>query len=194
MLVIHGEDSLSSRKFFLTERAKAKAAGLEILDINGSEVTYADLDNKLASMSLFADVFVCIENLFTRRASKEKDKLIELLATAKKNVLIWEDRDVTQKILKLKDSKTQRFDLPKYLFAFLDKLDLVSLHNALKTMPAEVLLASVATRLRKRIMAGDESLVSRYQALLEIDYKSKTANMPYTLDIALELWVLRSVV
>ncbi|MEK7155049.1 MAG: hypothetical protein AAB697_02890 [Patescibacteria group bacterium] len=177
MLILHGDNQVASRQK-LTE-LKKNASVLEFL---GSDLTLETLANVMATKSLFGQAnTIVIEGLFSQRTSNLKKELIAyLLAHQTSDVIVWEGKDVTAQV---KDfSQVQKFDLPKFIFNFLDRPTIAGLHQVLQTMPAEQILASLATRAHKR------ANLSWLKSLLDLDYRLKSGVLPYDLATGLELW------
>jgi len=177
MIILHGDHQVASRQKLL-DLKKDKS----VLEFLGSELTLAALVNTLTTKSLFGQAnTIVIEGLFSLRPSTLKKILITyLLNHLESDVIVWEPKDVSSQIKDFK--QVQKFDLPKYIFAFLDNPTVSGLQQVLQTMPPEQILASLATRGYKRV---DTKWL---QELLTIDYQLKTGNLPYDLTTALELW------
>ena len=92
------------------------------------------------------------------------------------NITMWEGKDVSTLL------PNKKFDLPKYIFKFLDNPSVELLHLCLKSLPVEMLFASLVTRAHKQVKTV------WIKELLQIDYKIKTGALPYDLVTALELW------
>lgn len=140
------------------------------------------LVNAVETNSLFGQAnSVIIEGIFFQRPSANKKILTEYLELHQgSDIIIWESKDVTSQLKNFKN--IQKFDLPKYIFSFLDNPSVSGLHQVLQTMPVEQILASLGTRAYKRVNT------KWLQELLTIDYKLKTGALPYDLTAALELW------
>jgi len=179
MLILHGDNQIASRQIFLD----SKKDGL-ILD----EVTIDRLRQAIESKSLFGENNQAIaENIFSARPSNQKKIIIEYLKDHQTDpVLIWENKDVTAQLKEFDIKIIRRFDLPKYIFSFLDHPTISGLHQLLQTMSPEQILASLATRAHK------QANVKWLNELLTIDYRLKTGLLPYNLTTALELWVSKS--
>ena len=197
MTILHGDNQIASREAYLTAKQQAQKQGLNIVDLSGDTLTLPDLTQAVESKSLFGSAnAVFIENLFSRRPSNDKkqivDYLLKLVSPLRLRgdqgvICIWEPKDVSTQI---KETPSQRFDLPKHIFAFLDNPNLSTLHLALSTVPVEQLFASLATRVHKVLLGqGRTSKKIDPIDLLEIDYKQKTSSAPYDLTAALEIWL-----
>ena len=150
MLIIHGEDSVASRNYFLS------LPHTTILD--GQQITIDDLYTALNNTSLLGETTtIFVENLFSKKP------LVAFLQTnIQADIVVWEKKTVTT------DLPNKRFDLPKYIFKFLDNPSVELLHLCLKSSPAEMLFASLATRAHK------QGKIEWIKSLLDIDYKIKT--------------------
>jgi len=171
MIVLHGDNQVASRSALL-----AAKEGKSILEFMGSDLSLNQLVNAVETNSLFGQAnTVVIERAFTKK------EIAEYLAKNQdKDIIIWEPKDVSAKVKDFKN--VQKFDLPKYIFKFLDAPSLSTLRLALSATPPEVVFASLATRAYKR------AHTKWLQELLTIDYKIKTGVLPYDLATALELW------
>lgn len=183
MLILHGENQVESRR-----QLQLAKQGQQTVEF-GPDVNLDQLIPAVESASLFGSSnTVIIENVFSARPSSEQRAVINyLIRHQDQAVIVWEGKDVSAKVKDFDPRLVQRFDLPKYIFAFLDHPTVSSLHQVLETMPAEQVLASLATRAHKR--ANTRWL----NDLLAIDYAQKTSQAPYDLATALELWVAKNV-
>lgn len=177
MLILHGDNQVASRQALL-----AAKEGRPILEFTGSDISLDKLVNAVETNSLFGQANTAvIEGIFSQRVSANKKTIVEYLESHQdSDILIWESKDVSSQIKNFKN--IQKFDLPKYIFGFLDNPTISGLHQVLQTMPPEQILASLATRAYKR--ANTKWL----QELLTLDYQLKTGSRPYDLTTALELW------
>lgn len=189
MQIIHGDNQVASREQFLKAKQEAQKQGLNIVEFSGDSLTLGDLTQAVESKSLFGSAnAVFIEGLFSRRPSNEKKQLVEyLIRSHPEQVITWDPKDISAHV---KDIPSQRFDLPKHIFAFLDNPNLSTFHLALSTAPVEQIFASLATRVHK-VLLGQGRITKKINPLelLEIDYKQKTSSVPYDLTDALEIWL-----
>ncbi len=178
MLILHGDNQITSREALNSLKKDALVINNLSLDI---------IRQAVESKSLFNDIKqIVIENIFSSRPSNSKKQIIEyLLANQKENILIWESKDVTTQLKEFSPQIIKSFVLPKYIFNFLDRPTIPGLHQVLQTMPAEQILASLATRAHKQVNT------KWLEELLAIDYKLKTGLLPYDLSTALELWCVK---
>ena len=104
-------------------------------------------------------------------------------------MVIWEPKDVSAQV---KDLPSTKFDLPKYIFNFLDNPALESFHKCLEVMPVEQIFASLATRVHKALLGqGRIAKNINPRELLDLEYKQKTSSPPYDLTSALEIWLTK---
>ncbi|MBI5358269.1 hypothetical protein HZB69_01410 [Candidatus Amesbacteria bacterium] len=177
MLIIHGENQIASREYFLDLRTKNPG---DILD--GDNLTLNDLQSKLNAISLFGETqHIYIENLYSRRPSNEKKAIIEYIESHNPlNLVIWEHKAVTTK------AENKNFEMPKYLFAFWNKPTLKNFHLALQVAAVEQIFAGLITGAHKK---QDKKTLKEF---LDIDYKNKTSALPYDLKAALEFWLIKT--
>ena len=180
MLIIHGDNQIASRDCLISSKT-----GKQVLEFFGNNLNQDQINQALNTQSLFGQIYtVVIEGIFSQRPSANKKAIIEYLESHQDaDIIIWESKDVSSQVKNFQN--IQKFDLPKYIFSFLDRPSVPGLHQVLQTTPAEQILASLATRAYKR--ANTKVL----QELLAIDYKLKTGALPYDLAAALELWIAK---
>ena len=202
MIIIHGENQIASRQHFLSQKESAETQGLNIVDFAGESLLLSDLIQATESSSLFGTVnLVFIEGFFSRRPSNDKKRIVEYFISKNQNtnLFLWDAKDISAQIKDFSPNTIKRFDLPKYIFSFLDDLDLSTFRKCLENMPVEQLFASLITRLHK-VLVGEgrfkkpfstSQLAIMNSQLLKIDYAQKTGAAPYDLTTALELWLLK---
>jgi len=165
MMILHGENNLLSRQRLTSEIAnfKNKTQG-EVLKFEGSSLILMDLRQALESSSLLGEIYlVVIENLFSRRISKEKQKIIDYLKkTVAQNLIIWEGKKIDGRTLTSFKGQVLRFDLDPVIFRFLDslspgkaKISLTLLHQCLTQDPPEIIFFMLARQIRFLILAAD---------------------------------------
>jgi len=121
--IIHGNDIVSSRKFYIDERKRSPHA----ITFSGDNLNLTDLAQALEGDSLFyiANKEIFIEDFFSKKPSQEFDSIVSYLQKHGKNVniKIWEAKEVSKKQLNnLKNTTIKLFSLPKPLFLFLNEL------------------------------------------------------------------------
>jgi len=191
MQIFHGDNQIASRERFLATKQAAIKQGLNIVELSGDQINLPDLTQAVESKSLFGSAnSVFIESLFSSRPSNAKKQIIGyLLNKTGENMVIWEPKDVSAQV---KDLPSTKFDLPKYIFNFLDNPALESFHKCLEVMPVEQIFASLATRVHKALLGqGRIAKNINPRELLDLEYKQKTSSPPYDLTSALEIWLTK---
>lgn len=165
MIILHGENIIASRQKLKEEIElfKKKENG-EILRFEGNDINLITLRQALDSLSLIeGNKLIVLENLFSGRKSKEKEKIIDYLKKNNpNNLLIWEGKKIDGRSLASFKNKTLKFDLPVIIFRFLDSLlpnnSQVSLnlfHQCLNQDPPEILFYRIIKQFRLLILATD---------------------------------------
>jgi len=213
VIILHGDNQVASRQHLTTLKQAATKLGKQITELAG-EVSLELLMPAAESNSLFGSSnLVVIENLFSGRPSNDRKAVISYLLAKSGDVVVWEGKDVSGKIKDVDPQSTRRFDLPKYVFKFLDNLSITSLQLALSTAAPEQILALLASQIHKIILFKEDvaslpswqlaklkiqssrfkiqDLIKLNRELLEIDYAQKTSAAPYDLATALEIFVVR---
>lgn len=202
MIILHGEDQLSSRNKLSELTNQARARGDTIINLPGDSLTLEQLIQVSANDSLFGNnTFLVIESIYSRRPSEDKKILTEYIELNQKGIaVVWEPKDVSSQLKTIDARLIAKFDLPKHIFKFLDNPSLETLHLALSTAPVEQVYASLATRLHKVLLGQGrftrklsfDQLSAMNHDLLAIDYRQKTSSAPYDLTAALELWLAKT--
>lgn len=214
MLIIHGDNYSLSRQAWVDEKAKYPDA----LIIDGSNLNFSDLSKYLHTTSLFGSQrTLFVENLFSRRPSVEKNKILDYFSgfSPPPEIIFYDPKDVTASLKAFPPSIIRKFDWPKYLYQFLDSFSLPSLRLTLGQMPPEVVLASLAKQLHNLLLLKHGSadlpawqagklkplanrfflpqLISMQKQLLNIDYRSKNSLLTADLGTALVDWCIKNV-
>ncbi|MBI2430894.1 MAG: hypothetical protein HYV39_02685 [Candidatus Levybacteria bacterium] len=153
--IIHGDDIVSSRKYFLEQKEKA---GHPIY-FEGEKLTLTDLMQISEGGMLFSDEKkVFIEDFFSKRKlTKETSSIINYIKRQEDvDIFFWDG-----KILAKKQTETfskavvKTYLFPKTLFTFLDSLSpgngkkLISMHNqVLKTIEVELVFFMIIRQFR----------------------------------------------
>jgi len=215
MLIIHGEDQPASRTRFLEIKKRLASSGLLIVELAGTGLTLQELKTKTESISLLGDSpAVFIENIFSGRPGREKTRISEyLLEKIKEEIYIWEPGNVSLQLKNFPPDSIEKYDLPKYIFRFLDHPTYALLIQSLENSAPEQIFSLLVSHFRKLIMVKEQAgifpswqlqklksqaagfslshLISLYKELLEIDYCSKTSSSSHNLAFSLELWLAR---
>jgi len=147
MIIIHGENTVSSRKKLVEIIDNKKSAGQEIVRLEAKKLTEAILEESLGASDLFGtSKTIIIEGLHSLPTSKKKKNFIKLLSNPQTyEIVLWGKRSLTKTMLK-KISGTNNnatvfeFKISKTLFTWLDMLGnkgnetkkLNLLHSAIK--------------------------------------------------------------
>ena len=123
LLVIHGNDLVSSRDYFVKEKDKSESPIL----IDGDGLTFDQLFQAAENKSFFdTKTTLAIENFFSKNKSNsiEFKKITEYINLNKNlEIIFWESTEISkpnQTILKSTTIKT--FSYPQVLFQFVDSL------------------------------------------------------------------------
>lgn len=155
-MIIHGDDIISSRNFFLSQ--KEKTDSLQVFD--GEKITVTDLVQIFEGGGLFFDEKkVFVENFFSKKKQgKEFDEITDYLKkkTPDSKVFFWEGKEISKKSLNLfKNSTVKAFKLPQTLFLFLDNIkpknsqELLNLfHKTLSTVEPELIFFMLIRQFR----------------------------------------------
>ncbi len=216
MIIIHGDDEISSRALFLSLKDQSAKSGKQLVILSGSSLNLADIVIASESQSLFGSAnSVFIEGFFTRAPGNDKKVVTEyLLARPSADMVLWESQDVSAAVKIFPPAVIKKFVLPKYLFQFVDNLSLAGFNQALAGAAPEQILALLARRLHDLILIKEnkgtfppwqaaklKSQASRFSLsqlssltsqLLSIDYAQKTSSSPYGLTAALQFWLAKN--
>lgn len=217
MIVIHGDNQILSRQFLLGIRKKAVEDGSQIVELKGASCTMADIVSAVQSISLFGPSnFVIIEEFFSRRTGSEKTSISTyLIQHPLDQIALWESKDVSTQVKSFPPSVVKRFDLPKYLFKFMEDLQPETFRLSLDSAAPEQVLALLLRHVRNLmyIKSGGTNLPSwqagklkaqasrfsltklqsMYLSLMHMDYRHKTSAAPFDLASDIEVWLIRQV-
>jgi len=164
--LIHGEDVVSSRKFFIDEKKKSSHA----ITFSGNSFSLTDLAQALESDSLFesAKKEIFIEDFFSKKQNLEFSNILSYLEKHAKNVNIniWESKQVSKKQLNnFKNAIIKLFNFPKSLFLFLGELKpqnnknlIYLLHKTLETTEVELVFYMIIRQFRLLLAISQDSL------------------------------------
>ena len=160
MLIIHGDNQVESRQFLSSQIKSAKARDKEIIHLEGKNLDLEAIQIVLGTKSLLGrESLIVIENLLVKTASKS---IIDYLnKTAPQNLIIWEEKELSQAKLKQIRAKAQLFKLPTIIFKFLDsvipgnsRFSLQFLRQAINQSSAEGVFYMLARQVRYLIIAN----------------------------------------
>jgi len=175
--IIHGDATDESREYFL----KIKTTFQNLLSLGGQNITREDLINFFSGGNLFyEEKNLAIENLFSKnKAGKNLDELIAVLNEheRKSNIIIWEEKEVSQKNLNLfPKAQIQIFKIAKLIFNFLGNVKpgngknlIVVFHKLLENTPAEVILYMIVRQLRLLITVTSSDKSDTIEELRKIE-------------------------
>ena len=119
LTIIHGDDQVSSRKFFLSQKTEESI----VID---AEEEIVSIDQYFQESSLFAkSKNILIENLFTRKAKKNFNIFTEVLDKNASNfeIYIWHDKEISVRGLTgFPKFDNQNFKIPTNIFRFVDSI------------------------------------------------------------------------
>src|SRR3989344_5876880 len=156
MLIIHGSNLIASRQYFLDLKRQAETSGKQPISLPAQTFSLADLITALSSLSLLGnEPAVFIEDFFSRKPGREKKNIIDhLLNKPDLDLWFWEGKDQTLLLKNFPPQTVTRFDLPKYIFQFLDHPTLDSLKPALAAAAPEQLLSLLAHRFHQLLLVS----------------------------------------
>lgn len=161
--VIHGEDVVSSRGYYIKLRGNVSDANT----FEGISLHLEDIAQSLSSNALFAqEKNLFIEDFFTKRKTgKETDAIISYInnAVSDATVTFWESKELSLKQLRcLKDSQNKLFKINKTIFQFLDalspgntKLMMSLFHQTLQVDDEQFIFFMVIRHLRMLLALSD---------------------------------------
>jgi DNA polymerase III delta subunit len=162
MVIFHGENTALSRQRLnqLIEKFRG-----EVVKLEGEKITLSELQQAVESRSIFgADKLVVIFGLFSRKPSKEKEKLLDYCQKENpQNLIVWEEKKIDGRVLiNFKRAKIELFDLPKIIYKFLDSLSpfnkktsLLLFHQCLKKEVPERIFYFLCRHIEQLIIAAD---------------------------------------
>jgi hypothetical protein len=165
LTIIHGEDTTSSRKYFIEQKEKHHNSPA----FDGEKINLTDLAQIFDGGELFSDAkIVFIEQFFSKRKkSQERDGLVNSLQkyADKNDLFLWEGKELEKSILNsLKTANIKAFKLPQTLFLFIDGINpgngkqLISLfHQTLQTTDAEMIFFMLVRQIRLLLALSNQS-------------------------------------
>ena len=174
--IIHGDSINESREYFL----KKKTEFQNLVSLDGQNISEGDLINFFSGGNLFfEEKNLAIENLLSKnKLGKNLDGLIAILNEheRKSNIIIWEEKEVSQKNLNLlPKASIQIFKIPKLIFNFLDNVKpgngknlIVIFHKLLENTPVEIILHMMVRQLRLLIAVSSSDKSDTIEELQKI--------------------------
>lgn len=170
--IIHGDDIVSSRNFFLEEKKKSPSASI----VDAEALTLPHLVQVFEGTSLFPEnKQIFIEYFFSKKLGKTFADIASYLNNAgqKGQVLFWEPKEIAKNSLGVfKNPSIKTFKLPKALFAFLESIrprenNYTLFHRALETAEPELLFYMIVRQFRLliAILAGSKKTIDEVNRL-----------------------------
>lgn len=166
--LLHGDNIVASRNYLNQIVDKEKLKGIQDIErLNGETIALEDVKQALESQSLFgSDRLVIVENIFSRKKSKEKEIITKYLKQSEINnkLIIWEPKSVHPSTIRGLASKftVRVFKLDPKIFKFLDAISpkntkqmLILLQQVKKTDEAELIFYLLHRRISDLIVAKD---------------------------------------
>lgn len=150
--VIHGDDIVSSRKYFIELKNSSK----DSVTLDGKNLTLDALVQTSKSNSLFSsERNIFIENFFSKK-TKEIEKLIDVINKSRNSdITIWEDKELSRGDLSsLPKATIKLFKISQNIFSFLDNIkpsrndNLKDFHKALETADEEAVFYMLIRQFR----------------------------------------------
>lgn len=127
MLVLHGENTVQSRRV-LTEKIKFfQERKEEVIRLEGKKVDLTGVKQACEAKSLFgSDKLIVIEGFFNRPRSQQKSEIENYFKELPEetNIIFWEEKKLTPRQLAKfpPRAKSYLFKIPPIIFKFLDSL------------------------------------------------------------------------
>lgn len=155
VILIHGDDIVSSRNYFSEEKKKAT----QPITLQGATLTLAELMQIFSGGMLFQEEQkVFIEELFSpRKQHPELKEIIAYLAQQETHatIYLWENKDLGKKAQTLvKGAAVKSFSFPPAIFPFLDAMRpnnaslTKQLHSLLEHVDAEFVFFMIQRHIR----------------------------------------------
>lgn len=155
LTLIHGDDVVNSRKYFIGQREKMPDA----IQLESQEVTITTLIQHIESGGLFSDAkTIFIENFLTKRKGDTDFKQIQdylVKNAANAELFLWEQKEIKKLLLtKFPHVTIKSFKIPSRVFHFLDNIRpnnpslLTLFHEAGNTTDDEMLFHLIIRQIR----------------------------------------------
>lgn len=149
--LISGNDTLSSRKYFLDLQDK------DSLSFDAESINLVELEQSLGGSGLFGSTKkIFVENLFSRKSIKNLEPIGKLLTQYKDTeIFFWTDKEVSVKALgSFPKVEKKEFKIPQSIWNFLDNLrpsstsNVSSFHRTLNETEPEIIFAMILRQFR----------------------------------------------
>lgn len=166
--LIHGDNQVESRNSLHELINTAKQNDIEIIRVDGNNLTLNEIVQALEAQSLFSnEKLVVIENLFSAR--KDNNEIINYLKPGNfdAKLVIWEPKKIDgRKITWIKNK--QEFSYPQVLFKFLESIGSQMKENTLKlfnevvkTQPVELVYYMIVRQFRLLLLVKSDATNAR---------------------------------
>lgn len=125
MLIIHGEDTITSYSKLSQAIVSFKNRGIEVVIKEATEVDPASLRQEAQSTNLFGDSkCLIIKDLLSGNKVKQKDLLVDiLLQSGGTDIILFETKKISDTALKpFSEAKIESYHINPVIFKFLDFL------------------------------------------------------------------------
>ena len=151
--IIHGDDILSSRNYYLAQR---KDTSIDFDAETDSIVEFAQILQGFGLFTTSKNVTLLIENLFTRKGAKNFTSILEILQqNTDLEIYIWADKEIASKTLSQFPKHDNRvFKIPQSIWAFLDGIkpknpsNVILFQNALQNSDPEYMFLMIVRQFR----------------------------------------------
>ena len=197
LYVFHGDHQLNSRQAlnsFLDQKTD-----FDILRIDSKEIDLDQINCFINSPSLFSKPKIIVFLNFFSIPKPILDKIKKIINNNPEfDIVIWQDKTITPTQLKsFPKAKIETFVVDKIIFQCLNQLYpgnikkfIPLFHKVLNQEPFELFLYWLKNHLRRQLTTysrfNPKQLKSTYVQIIELDYQSKTGQLPIGKDIALE--------
>lgn len=206
---IHGDDIVSSRKYFLEQRQKVA----DPFTFEGEKINLLDIIQILEGGGLFGDDRkIFIENFFSKRKPGSEFNSITLYLKNNSqtgDVYFWEGKEVSKKNLSIfPHCLVKTFKLPQTLFSFLDNIKpgngknlIILFHKTLPTTEVELIFYMLVRQFRlllavssgkeaeqidevKRLAPWQKSKLVKQSSYFTVDELKRIYQKLYQIDLA----------
>lgn len=170
LILLHGDDTVSSRKAL--EEIKLAHKESEISTLDAKKTNLSDLKQALESSSIWAPSrLVVLENFFSSRPSKEELSYLSSGNFAS-DLVLWEGKQTSPGLIKKFGPRIQikLFKPPAIVFQFLDnfspkseKGNLLNLKKTLSSSPQSLVFYILVKRIRDLLLVKDQKKPSGIQ-------------------------------
>jgi len=181
--LIHGDYHVQSRQFLSNLLLDLQNKGAEVIQLDGEKITINDLVQASSNNSLFSSrSTILIENLLSRKKSKETEKLWQYLKDyqGQTEIILWEKKAIGKILQRNLPTKTtvKEFKTPMLVFKLVEQINpnsksqaLTNLETVLQKAPAEFIFAMIIRQIRSllqikfgNIPAGAPWMISKLKS------------------------------